>query len=73
MAQLLGNMDDAKLFLARAENYRNIFDPSVNPMRGKLPDGKWRQPFTAYQLFWADYTEATKNMMSNRRRSTASP
>jgi predicted alpha-1,2-mannosidase len=28
-------------------------------MRGKLPDGKWREPFSAYQLFWADYTEAT--------------
>ena len=59
MAQLLGKTDDAKLFFARSENYRNVFDPGVGFMRGKLPDGKWREPFSAYQLFWADYTEAT--------------
>jgi predicted alpha-1,2-mannosidase len=59
MAQLLGKMDDAKLFLTRAESYRNVFDPGVGFMRGKLPDGEWREPFSAYQLFWADYTEAT--------------
>ena len=41
------------------ENYRNVYDPAVGFMRGKLPDGKWREPFSAYQLFWADYTEAT--------------
>ena len=59
MAQLLGKTDDAKLFFARSENYRNVYDPAVGFMRGKLPDGKWREPFSAYQLFWADYTEAT--------------
>ena len=59
MAQLLGKTEDAKLFLARSENYRNVFDPGVGFMRGKLPDGKWREPFSAYQLFWSDYTEAT--------------
>ena len=59
MAQLLGKTDDAKLFLARSENFRNVYDPAVGFMRGKLPDGKWREPFSAYQLFWADYTEAT--------------
>ena len=59
MAQMLGKTEDAKLFLARSENYRNVFDPGVGFMRGKLPDGKWREPFSAYQLFWADYTEAT--------------
>jgi len=59
MAQLLGKAEDARLFLARSENYRNVFDPAVGFMRGKLPDGKWREPFSAYQLFWSDYTEAT--------------
>jgi predicted alpha-1,2-mannosidase len=59
LAQLLGKTDDAKLFLTRSENFRNVFDPGVGFMRGKLPDGTWREPFSAYQLFWADYTEAT--------------
>ncbi len=59
MAQLLGKTEDAKLFFARSENYRNVYDPGVGFMRGKLPNGKWREPFSAYQLFWADYTEAT--------------
>ncbi len=59
MAQLLGKTEDARLFLARSKSYRNVFDPAVGFMRGKLPDGKWREPFSAYQLFWSDYTEAT--------------
>ena len=25
----------------------------------RLADGKWREPFNAYELNWADYTEAT--------------
>ena len=28
-------------------------------MRGKLADGKWREPFDPRELVWADYTEAT--------------
>jgi predicted alpha-1,2-mannosidase len=59
MAQMLGKAEDAKLFFARSENYRNVYDPRVGFMRGKMPDGTWREPFSAYTLFWADYTEAT--------------
>ena len=59
MAQLLGKKADAKLFFARSENFRNLFDPSVGFMRGKWDDGKWRTPFNAYEAAWCDYTEAT--------------
>jgi predicted alpha-1,2-mannosidase len=59
MAQMLGKTDDAKLFFARSESYRNIYDPAVGFMRGKMPDGKWREPFSPYKCNWADYEEAT--------------
>jgi predicted alpha-1,2-mannosidase len=59
MARQLGKKDDAALFAKRAQNYRNLFDPATGFMRGKLADGKWREPFNPRQLFWEDYTEAT--------------
>ncbi len=33
------------LFKSRAQNYRNLFDPSTNFMRGKNQDGSWQAPF----------------------------
>ncbi len=44
-ARRLGRQDDADLFLRRAANYRNVFDPSVGFMRGRTADGKWIAPF----------------------------
>ena len=44
-AQKLGKSDDAKFFLDRSRNYRNVFDPSIGFMRGKTVDGKWISPF----------------------------
>lgn len=58
MAQKLGHTEDARMFLDRAANYRNLFDSSVGFMRGRTPDGSWRRPFNPRQLVWADYTEA---------------
>ncbi len=29
----------------RAENYRNVYDPAVGFMRGRLASGKWAEPF----------------------------
>lgn len=34
-----------ELFRERAQNYRNVFDPSTNFMRGKNEDGSWQSPF----------------------------
>ena len=59
MARLMGKSDDAALFAKRAQNYRNVFDPSVGFARGKSAEGKWTTPFDPRQLVWADYTEAT--------------
>ncbi len=44
-AKKLGKTDDYKMFLQRAHNYQNVFDPSVGFMRGRTKDGKWISPF----------------------------
>ena len=43
-------------FRRHALNYRNVFDPSVNLMRGKNADGTFQKPFSPYK--WGDaFTE----------------
>lgn len=41
LADSLGKKEDAKLYAQRAQNYRNIFDPSVKWFRGKDANGNW--------------------------------
>ncbi len=70
MADMLGKADDARMFYKLAQNYKNIFDPKVGFMRGKLADGRWREPFRPDQEYWSDYTEsdawqATFNVMQD--------
>jgi len=36
---------EIRLFKSRAQNYRNLFDPGTNFMRGKNEDGSWQEPF----------------------------
>ena len=45
LARRLGKTDDARMFLRRAANYRNVFDPSIGFMRGRTADGQWIAPF----------------------------
>jgi predicted alpha-1,2-mannosidase len=45
MAQALGKTEDHRMFLTRAGNYRNLFDPQVGFMRAKNRDGSWKTPF----------------------------
>jgi predicted alpha-1,2-mannosidase len=45
VARRLGKTDDAQMFMHRAANYRNVFDPSVGFFRGRTEDGKWISPF----------------------------
>ena len=63
MAKALGKQDDYRLFMARAENYRNMFDASTGFMRPRKSDGSWLEPFdplgpkgwcegTAWQYTW---------------------
>ena len=51
-ARKLGKQDDAEMFLKRSHNYRNVFDPSVNFMRGKTADGQWISPFEAREPYY---------------------
>ncbi len=44
-AKRLGKQGDAAMFLKRAANYRNVFDPSVGFVRGRTADGAWISPF----------------------------
>lgn len=48
LAQLgtaLGKDEDAKFFLDRSSNYKNIWDPTVDWMRPRTLDGGWYEPF----------------------------
>ncbi|WP_202804590.1 GH92 family glycosyl hydrolase [Sphingomonas sp. PR090111-T3T-6A] len=51
-AKKLGKADDAKAFLARAHNYRNVFDPSIGFVRGRTEDGKWINPFDPQEPYY---------------------
>ncbi len=45
-----------KVFADRSMNYRNVFDPGVNLMRGKNRDGSFQEPFSPFK--WGDaFTE----------------
>ncbi len=58
VAHSLNKKSDYELFQKRAQNYRNVFDPSTRFMRGKRSDGTWN---SYPELFNAvannDYTE----------------
>ncbi|MDR3751812.1 MAG: GH92 family glycosyl hydrolase [Terracidiphilus sp.] len=56
MAELLGKKDDADLFYKLGQNYKNVFDTGTGFVRGKLRDGKWREPFRPDQEY-LDYVE----------------
>ena len=48
MARMLGKEDIEKEYLARSQNYRNVFDKDANSMRGRNADGTWRVPFDRF-------------------------
>jgi predicted alpha-1,2-mannosidase len=56
MAKDLGKEKIAKRFYKQANNYKKLFDPSTNLMRGKNEDGAFQEPFNP--LKWGDaFTE----------------
>ncbi|WP_445193957.1 GH92 family glycosyl hydrolase [Sphingomonas sp. Tas61C01] len=56
LAAALGKTEDAKLFAARAQNYRKLYDARSGWMRGRNQDGSWSTPFNPYR--WGDaFTE----------------
>jgi predicted alpha-1,2-mannosidase len=56
MADKLGKKAIAKKYFKQSMNYKNMFDPSTNWMRGKNKDGRFQTPFNP--LKWGDaFTE----------------
>lgn len=45
VAKALGKTADYDLFMKRAHNYRNLFDPRIGLMAPKTADGNWVEPF----------------------------
>ncbi len=44
LANALGKKDDYALFMKRASNYKNLWDPATKFMRPKKADGTWLEP-----------------------------
>ena len=56
MADKMGKADIAEKYYQQSMNYKNVFDPSTNLMRGKNKDGTFQSPFNP--LKWGDaFTE----------------
>lgn len=45
LAEAVGNKEAAETFRARTGNYKNVWDPDVKFMRGKLSTGEWMPDF----------------------------
>ncbi len=56
MARELGKEEDYKLFIERAQYYKNVFDPETHFMRGRFRN-TWFTPFDPYEVNF-NYTEA---------------
>ena len=56
MAKALGKKDTYKRYTERAQNYKNVFDPSTQFMRGRYRN-TWFAPFDPYEVNF-NYTEA---------------
>jgi len=60
LAKELGDMDNYRILMARTSNWKNLFDPSTNFMRGRFDDGSWVTPFRPdYPYYVYMYREAT--------------
>ncbi|RMG73684.1 MAG: glycoside hydrolase family 92 protein, partial [Bacteroidetes bacterium] len=59
LAEALGKEEDARHFLARAQNYRHVFDPETRFMRGRHQDGHWQTPFEPAAKEPPVFTEGT--------------
>ncbi len=56
MAKSLGKENEYKIFIERAQNYKNVFDPETQFMRGRFKNS-WFSPFDPYEVNF-NYTEA---------------
>jgi len=59
MAKALGDTATYSSMMKRSQNYKNVFDPETELMRGRLADGKWYAPFNpGYPYYEFMYREA---------------
>ena len=59
LAREMGDMEHYRELLKRSGNYANVFDPSVNFMRGRRENGQWITPFNPqYPYYEYMYREA---------------
>lgn len=59
LAKALGDNDTYDIMMKRSKNYKNVFDPQTELMRGRLADGKWWGPFDPnYPYYEFMYREA---------------
>ncbi|WP_338731884.1 GH92 family glycosyl hydrolase [Mangrovimonas cancribranchiae] len=56
MAKAMGKPKDYKTYIQRAQNYKNVFDPETQFMRGRFRN-TWFSPFDPYEVNF-NYTEA---------------
>lgn len=57
LAKATGNKFYENIFARQMYNYKNVFDPQVNFMRGRLDNGQWREPFDPVE-WGGPFTEA---------------
>ena len=59
LAKALGDTDVYNRMMKRSNNYKNVFDPETELMRGRLADGSWYKPFDpSYPYYEFMYREA---------------
>ena len=56
VARMLGRSDDYRRYMARAQSYKNVFDPVTGFMRPRA-NGNWIEPFDPREVTFA-FTEA---------------
>jgi hypothetical protein len=56
VARMLGRQDDYERYMARAQSYKNVFDPVSGFMRARS-NGNWLEPFDPREVTFA-FTEA---------------
>ncbi len=52
LAKELGDQDNYQALMKRTDNYKNLFDPSTQLMRGRLDNGDWISPFDPERPFY---------------------
>ena len=62
LARAAGATEEYRQLLDRSRNYKNVFDPSGQFMRGRFSDGTWASPFDprgmGHSKKWRDFTES---------------